>query len=99
MRKALIASVASLAVLGMVGGCLVVAGEGFTTSNKRGTSEVFVPAPQAYVMAVIMFAMSVIAVLWLLQQARLRASHCVIFFAAYLCIAFVLTRALRQIMP
>ncbi len=96
MRKALIASIAALAALGMLGGCLVLAGGGFTTSNKRGLSQVFVSGPQAYGMAAIMFALSGIAVLWLAQQSPLRTRGYVACAIAYLGMAFVLTRVLQQ---
>ncbi|MEQ1515841.1 MAG: hypothetical protein ABL931_05060 [Usitatibacteraceae bacterium] len=96
MRKALVASVTSLAALGMLGGCLIFAQSGFTTSNKRGAWEVFVPAPQAYIMAAIMFALSALAVLWLLRQSKLRAPGYVLCVATYLVAAFILTRVLSQ---
>jgi hypothetical protein len=53
MRKAIITSVTALCVLGMLGGCLIVSGSGFTTSSKGGEWQIFVPAPQAYIMAAI----------------------------------------------
>jgi len=96
MRKALIASVAALGVLGLIGGCLVLAGCGFTTSNKRAHWQVFVPEPQAYIMAAILFSLSGIAMLWLLQQSRMRARGYIGCTAAYLSVAFVVTRGLTQ---
>jgi hypothetical protein len=96
MHKALIASVTALAGLGLVGGCLIVAGSGFTTSYKRAHWQVFVPVPQAYIMAAIMFALSGIAVLWLLQQAKARSSGLVVCAAAYVGVAVVLTRLLSH---
>lgn len=96
MRKALITSVASLAVLGMIGGCLILAGDGFTTSSKRSRWQVFVPAPEAYLMAAIMFTLSSIAVLWLLQQTRMPAWVRLSCVAIYLCVAFAITHVLNQ---
>ncbi len=94
MHKAIITSVSALCVLGMLGGCLIAAGSGFTTSSKRGGWHIFVPAPQAYIMAAIMFALSGLALLWLLQQIKVRAWGYVISAAAYIGVAVVLTQAL-----
>ncbi|WP_409475653.1 hypothetical protein [Stenotrophomonas sp. Y-13] len=93
MRKAQFAAVFSLAFFALAGGCLILAGHGFTTSSKRGHWSVFVPAPQAYVMAAIMFVLSLLGGVWLLQQAR--APHRVWMLAAagYAGTAFLLTRA------
>jgi hypothetical protein len=96
MRKALFASITALAALGMLGGCLVLARNGFMTSSKRGGWQMFVPAPQAYMMAAIMFALSGLAVFWLLQQTKLRTWGYVIFAAGYIGVACIITRALRQ---
>ena len=96
MRKASIASVTVLAALGLLGGCLIVAGSGFTTTNKRAHWQVFVPVPEAYIMAAIMFALSGIAMLWLLQQTKLRGLGLVICAAAYIGVAAVLTRSLNH---
>jgi hypothetical protein len=98
MRKVIITSVTALCVLGMLGGCLIVSGSGFTTSSKRGEWQIFVPAPQAYIMAAIMFALSGIAVLWLLQQGKVRAWGYVISAAAYIGVAVVVTRALDHVL-
>jgi hypothetical protein len=96
MRKLLIASVSALATLGMIGGCWVLANDGFTASGKRGQWPVFVPAPQAYVIAAILLAMSAIAVLWLLREAKLGTWACTLWGAAYLGAAFAVTRAMGQ---
>jgi hypothetical protein len=98
MNRALVAAVIALATLGMVGGCLVVAWGGFATSSKRGNSSVFVPAPQAYVMAGIMFVISGIAVLWLLQQAKARLWLYIMAFAIYACLALIITRAISGLL-
>ncbi len=70
MRNAIRAAVFALFALGFLGGSLIVAGSGFTASSKRGTWQIFVPAPQAYIMAAILFALSALAALWFLQQAK-----------------------------
>jgi hypothetical protein len=97
-NKALVASVVAFAALGMVGGCLVVAEGGFGTSGKRANSYVFVPVPQAYIMAGIMFVMSGIAVMWLLQQAKARAWLYVLVFASYVGLCLFVTRAMGQLL-
>ena len=79
----------------MLGGCLIAAGSGFTASGKRGDWQIFVPAPQAYIMAAIMFVMSGLALLWLLQQMKARTLGYVFGAAAYVGVAVVLTLALR----
>lgn len=76
--------VAALAALGMLGGCLVVAGSGFTTSSKRGGWVVFVPAPEAYVMAAIMYVLSALALVWLLRHYAVRAFGHALALLAYM---------------
>lgn len=97
MRLAQIASVCSLGLLGLIGGCLILSQDGFTTSSKRGHWSVFVPTPQAYVMAAIMFALSVLALLWLLQQARARNSTYLICATGYCGAVIGLTRLLAVV--
>jgi hypothetical protein len=70
MRLALFVSICALGFLGTLGGCLILALDGFTTSSKRGHWSIFVPTSQAYVMAVIMFLLSVLALLWIMQQTH-----------------------------
>lgn len=94
MRKAQFAAVLSLAILGLVGGCLILSQDGFTTSSKRGHWSIFVPAPEAYVMAAIMFAMSGLAVLWVLQQVRARPPAYLLSAAGYCGAVLMLTKAL-----
>ena len=61
-------SVAAIVLLGMLGGALIVAHSGFETSPRRGGHSVFVPAPEAYLLAATMFGMSALGLLALLQQ-------------------------------
>ncbi len=65
--------VALLAVLGLIGGSLIVAHAGFSTSPRRGGPSVFVPAPQAYVLAVVMYGQAAVASLALLKHHRASA--------------------------
>lgn len=60
-------AIAAIVLLGMAGGCLILAQSGFATSPKRGGPSVFVPAPQAYLLAAILYAMSAIGLLALLR--------------------------------
>lgn len=94
MRNAQFAAVFSLALLGLVGGCLIFSQDGFTTSGKRGEWSIFVPTPQAYVMAAIMFALSILAILWLLQQVRAKPSTYILTFGGYCGAALMLTKIL-----
>ena len=63
-------AVVAIVVLGMVGGGLIVAHSGFGTSPKYGGPSTFVPAPQAYFLAAVMYGMSVIGMLALLQNRQ-----------------------------
>ncbi len=63
-------AVTAVVVLGMVGGGLIVAHSGFGTSHKYAGSSTFVPAPQAYFLAAVMYGMSVIGMLALLQNRQ-----------------------------
>jgi hypothetical protein len=64
-------SVAALVLLGLVGGSLVVAHAGFETSPRRGGWSVWVPAPEAYVLAATMYLMGALGWLALIQARRL----------------------------
>ena len=75
-------SIAALVFLGLLGGSLVLAHSGFETSPKYGADPVFVPLPQAYIIAALMYAMSVIAALALLRQHK--ASNTTVFLCALL---------------
>jgi len=56
-------AVAALTALGMVGTALIVSYGGFVTTRKHGGAAVIVQGPEAYVMASIMFCMSIAGVL------------------------------------
>lgn len=96
MRQAQIASVTALALLGMIGMCLIFAEQGFTTSSKRAHWSIFVPLPQAYIMAGIMFALSSIAVLWLLQQAKANLLGYLVTIVAYVLASIFITEFLIE---
>lgn len=76
-------SIAALCLLGLLGGSLVVAYAGFETSPRRGGTPTFVPAPQAYVMAVVMYLMSCLALLALLRDRGASAGVTARAFVAY----------------
>jgi len=96
MQNAAYASIFSMFALGLFGGCFIVAGSGFTSTGRRGAWEVFIPPPQAYVMAAIMFALSVIAMLWLLQQAKAIRRTYIIAGAAYFGAVITIIEVLTQ---
>lgn len=92
LRRGQFASVCALGLCGLVGGCLILSQQGFTTSGKRGGWSIFVPAPQAYVMAAIMFALSALALLWVLRERRARRGARVIAWLVHACAVVVLMR-------
>ena len=64
-------AIMSLVILGLVGGCLIVAYAGFATLPKtRGVHSVFVPLPEAYLMAAAMYGQSIIGMLVLLRDRK-----------------------------
>ncbi len=77
--------IAALVFLGLLGGSLILAHSGFETSPRNGGSRVFVPLPEAYIMAAIMYAMSALAALVLLHHHK--ASNTLIFLATLLYVA------------
>jgi hypothetical protein len=77
--------VAAIVLLGLIGGSLIVAHSGFTTSPRHGGPSTFVPAPQAYLLAATMYGMSFVALLALLRSRNtslLRYSLATALFAA-----------------
>ena len=87
----------ALVLLGMVGGSMVVAHSGFATSGKHGGASVFVPAPQAYVMAAAMYGMSVIGLIALLRAQKPSKVFEGIGVTLYVCAAAALTVGLRAL--
>jgi hypothetical protein len=87
--------VGAMAALGLVGGSMVLAAGAFETSNKRGGWHTIVQGPEAYAMAAIMFAMSCIAVLWLLQRVNAKPMAIGLAYAGYGCAVAFLVQFLR----
>lgn len=82
---ALQAAVVAIVLLGMLGGSLIVAHSGFGTSPRHGGPSTFVPAPQAYFLAAILYVMSAVGMLALLQSrgaSRLATVVAVLAYAA-----------------
>lgn len=76
-------SIFALAVLGLLGGSLIVAHAGFETSPRRGGSSTFVPAPEAYILSAVMYAMSCIALLVLLRDRQASAATILLALGGY----------------
>ena len=65
-------AIMSLVILGLIGGCRIIAYSGFATSPKtRGVHSVFVPLPEAYLMAAAMYGQSIIGMLVLLRDRKI----------------------------
>jgi hypothetical protein len=64
------AAVAALVLLGLLGGSLILAHGGFATSPKRGGTSIFVPMPEAGLLAATLYGMSCIGLLALLRHWR-----------------------------
>lgn len=65
-------AIAALAVLGLVGGWMVVLGGGFHHGQMHSRETTFVDGPAAFLMAAIQFLMAAIAVAALLRAAGVR---------------------------
>lgn len=85
-------SIAALFILGLVGGTLIVAYSGFETSPRRGGTPVFVPAPEAYIIAAAMYAMSCLAMLALLRSNTTSLLWAGVAVAGYVVLAWLLVR-------
>jgi len=87
-------SVASLAGLGLLGGSLIVAYSGYETSPRRGGASVFVPVPEAYLIAAMLYGASCLALLVLVRDRSrsLRASAAAV--VGYGLVAWLAVRAL-----
>jgi hypothetical protein len=84
-------AIAALVVLGLVGGSLIIARSGFATLPKsRGVHSVFVPVPQAYLMAAALYGQSVIGAAVLLRARSASATGMLVAGLAYLGAAFLL---------
>lgn len=87
-------SVAALFILGMLGGSLIVAYSGFETSPRRGGSPTFVPAPEAYILAAVLYLMSWLAMNVFLRDRGVPMRTYVAASATYGAIAWSLVRAI-----
>ena len=85
-------SIAALFILGLVGGTLIVAYSGFETSPRRGGTPVFVPAPEAYIIAAAMYAMACLAMLALLRSKTTSLLWAGVAVAGYAVLAWLLVR-------
>ena len=82
-------SIAALVLLGMVGGSLIVAHGGYETSPRRGGSSVFVPAPQGFIIAAMMYGMSVLGMVALLREWHQSRTTIAIAIALYAIMAVI----------
>lgn len=84
-------AILSLVILGLIGGCLIIAYSGFATAPKtRGVDSIFVPLPQAYLMAAAMYGQSVIGLLVLLRDRKTSYTGTLLSCLAYVAAAFTL---------
>lgn len=90
-------AIAAIVVLGLVGGSLIVGYAGFATSPKRGGSSTFVPVPEAYFLAAIMYGMSFIGMLALLRARQVSRLVLVVAVVVYVAVAAALPGALRAL--
>jgi len=88
------ASVLAIVLLGLLGGCLILAHAGFSTSPPRGGTTTFVPAPQAYLLAGVLFCMSVIGLAALLRNRQVSGGVTALAVVLYAFAAAWLTQAL-----
>ncbi len=81
-------SIAALALLGLLGGSLIVAHAGFETSPRRGGASTFVPVPEAYILSSVMYLMSCLALLVLLRNRQASTTTMVLAAGAYVAAAW-----------
>ena len=86
-------SVAALFILGLVGGSLVMAYSGYETAPRRGGTPVFVPMPQAFIIAALMYAMSCLAMLALLRSRTTSLAWSGLAVAGYGLLAWVFVQS------
>ena len=90
-------SIAALLILGLLGGTLIVAYSGYETSPRRGGTPVFVPAPQAYIIAAAMYGMSCLAMLALLRNRTKSFFWSGLAVAGYVLLAWLLAQLIGQL--
>lgn len=87
-------SIAAMFVLGLLGGTLIVAYSGYETSPRRGGTPVFVPAPQAYIIAATMYGMSCLAMLALLRDRTKSLFWSALAVAGYYLLAWLFVQSI-----
>lgn len=91
-------SIAALFLLGLLGGTLIVAYSGYETSPRRGGASVFFPAPQAYILAAVMYTMSCLAMLGLLRNRTKSFAWAALAIAGFVLLAwFIVQTIVRNI--
>lgn len=81
-------------ILGLLGGTLIVAYSGYETSPRRGGTPVFVPAPQAYIIAAAMYGMSCLAMLALLRSRTKSFVWAAAAVTGYVLLAWIFLRSI-----
>jgi hypothetical protein len=89
-------AIAALVVLGLTGGTLVVVHGGFETSPKRGGTPVFVPAPQAWLIAATMYGMSLVGWVALVRERWHSIASTALAIVAHGVVAVALVDWFRQ---
>lgn len=87
-------AIAALVLLGLLGGSLIVAYSGFETSPRRGGTPTFVPAPEAYILAAVMYLMSSLAMMALLRNRNISKRAIAVALCAYVAVAASLATVL-----
>jgi hypothetical protein len=90
-------SIAAMFILGLLGGTLIVAYSGYETSPRRGGTPVFVPAPQAYIIAAAMYGMSCLAMLALLRNRTKSLFWSAMAVAGYVLLAWLFAQSADQL--
>lgn len=90
-------AISALLILGLLGGSLVVAHAGFETSPRRGGTPVFVPLPEAYIMAACMYGMSFLAMLALVRDRSTSNAVSLVASAVYVAVAYALIQSIGPI--
>lgn len=90
-------SIAAMFILGLLGGTLIVAHAGYETSPRRGGTPVFVPAPEAYIIAAAMYGMSCLAMLALLRDRTKSLFWSAMAVAVYVLLAWLFAQSAGQL--
>jgi len=90
-------SIAAMFILGLLGGTLIVAYSGYETSPRYGGSSVFVPTPQAYIIAAAMYGMSCLAMLALLRRLTTSLIWAAAVVSSYVLLAWLFSHSIGQL--